>query len=73
MKDVSIILVSYNTKTLLQNCLASVYEHTTGVSFETIVVDNASIDGSVEMVENLFPEVLLVKNKSNVGFGIANN
>lgn len=73
----SIIIVSYNTSTLLQNCLSSVYK---ALSFgnldktsEVIVVDNASADESVRMVAENFPKVHLICNKKNVGFAKANN
>lgn len=71
--DVSIIIVNYNTKELLRNCLRSVYKNTEGVSYEVIVSDNGSVDGSVELVKNEFPQVILLENKSNLGFGAANN
>lgn len=71
--DVSIILVNYNTKDLTRNCIKSVYENTKGVEFEIIVVDNNSHDGSIEMIEHEFPEVKLIKNPENNGFGAANN
>lgn len=71
--DVSIIIVNYNTKNLLKNCLASVYEKTTEINFEIFVVDNNSTDGSCEMLEETFPNVKLIKNDKNLGFGAANN
>lgn len=71
--EVSIILVSYNTKDLTRNCLNSVYEKTQGVDFEIYVVDNNSQDGSCEMIEQEFPQVKLIKNTENKGFGAANN
>lgn len=71
--DVSIILVSYNTKDLTRNCLKSVYEQTRGVNFEIFVVDNNSHDGSQEMIEKEFPQVKLIRNSENKGFGAANN
>lgn len=71
--DVSIILVSYNTKDLTRNCLKSIYEQTQGVNFEIFVVDNNSYDGSQEMIEKEFPQVRLIKNSDNKGFGAANN
>lgn len=67
----SIIIVSYNTKDLLDHCLKSIYANTKNI--EVIVVDNNSIDGSVEMAEKKYPQVLIVKNKLNLGFGKANN
>jgi GT2 family glycosyltransferase len=71
--DVSIIIVNYNTKELIHNCLASIYEQTKDISFEVIISDNGSTDGSVEMVKNEFPYVKLVANNENIGFGAANN
>jgi len=65
---ISIIIPSWNTKGLLRNCLKSL-----GSSYEIIVVDNGSTDGSPVMVEKEFPHVLLIKNKKNLGFGAANN
>ncbi len=70
---VSIIIVNYNTRELLRNCLASVYEKTSDISFETIVSDNGSKDGSIEMVRKEFPQVILLENDANLGFGTANN
>jgi len=71
--DASVIVVSFNTCDLLRDCLHSVYEQTEGVSFEVIVSDNGSADGSVEMVKREFPQVVLVENRANLGFGTANN
>jgi GT2 family glycosyltransferase len=70
--DVSIIIVSYNTKALLKQCLQSVFEKTQDITFEIIVVDNSSHDGSPQMVQDEFPNVTLVENE-NKGFGHANN
>lgn len=73
--DLSIVIVSYNTKKLLETCLRTVYEgvNTTTVSCEVIVVDNASTDGSWEMVEKQYPGVRLIRNDTNRGFGTGNN
>lgn len=71
--DVSIILVNYNTRDLTRDCLKSVFEKTSGIDFEVFVVDNASQDGSCEMIEQEFPQVKLIKNDKNLGFGAANN
>ena len=71
--DLSIIIVNWNTKELLKNCLRSIYRETKNVVFEVIVIDNASVDGSGDMVEREFPEVILIKNKVNFGFARANN
>ena len=70
---VSIIVVNWNTRELLRGCLASVYEHTRVLSFEVIVIDNGSEDGSQEMVREEFGEVRLIANENNHGFAAANN
>ncbi|MDD5746758.1 MAG: glycosyltransferase family 2 protein [Candidatus Omnitrophica bacterium] len=71
--DVSVIIVNYNTKEFLKNCLASCYGTIKDLQFEIFVVDNASSDGSALMVERDFPEVKLIKNTENAGFAKANN
>ncbi len=71
--DVSIILVSYNTKDLTRECIKSIYEKTHGISYDIWVIDNASSDGSVEMLREEFPEVKLIASEVNHGFGKANN
>lgn len=71
--EVSIVIVNYNTYRLIQNCLKSVYEQTKDIDFEVIVSDNGSIDGSIEMIKQEFPQVILIENNANLGFGAANN
>lgn len=71
--DVSIIIVSWNTKELLRNCLKSIYDETKKYTFEIIVVDNDSPDRSADMVAQEFPGVKLIANKTNNGFAPANN
>jgi hypothetical protein len=71
--DVSTIVVSYNTRELTRKCLESIFEKTEGVDFEVVVVDNASTDGSAEMVRAGFPAVTLIESERNLGFGSANN
>lgn len=71
--DVSIIIVNWNTKELLRDCLSSVYEHAGDVDYEIIAIDNASTDGSASMVKNDFPNVILIENTENRGFATANN
>lgn len=71
--EFSIIIVNYNTKELLQGCIRSIFQNTKKVTYEIIVVDNNSIDGSQHMVKKTFPDVLLLCNKENVGFSRANN
>lgn len=71
--DVSIIIVNYNTKKYLSDCLTSIYKETKNLNFEVIVSDNGSTDGSIEMIKKSFPKVILIENNSNLGFGKANN
>lgn len=71
--DVSIIFVNYNTCKLTINAIASVYAFTKKLNFEIIVVDNASKDDSVIAIQNKFPDIKLIKNTKNIGFGRANN
>jgi GT2 family glycosyltransferase len=69
----SIIILSWNTKDLTRNCLRSIFGGERDLDFEVIVVDNASQDGSAEMIEQEFPQVKLIKNKENIGFARGNN
>ena len=71
--DVSIIIVNYNTCEVTRNCLKSVFEQTKNIDFEVIVSDNGSKDGSVDMIKSEFPQVVLIENNANLGFGAANN
>lgn len=71
--DLSIIIVNWNTKKLLIDCLKSVFKFTKGIKFEVIVVDNGSTDGSKAGVRKHFPQVHLIENKANLGFTKANN
>lgn len=71
--QISIIIVNYNVVYFLEQCLNSVKQALTNVSGEVFVVDNNSIDGSVDMVSEKFPEYQLISNKENVGFSKANN
>ncbi len=71
--DVSVVIVNWKVKDLLRRCLASLWRETKGVSFEALVVDNDSRDGSVEMIAREFPEATLLANNRNVGFAAGNN
>ncbi|MCC6627958.1 MAG: glycosyltransferase family 2 protein [Chloroflexi bacterium] len=71
--DLSIIIVSYNTRALLAACLASLRATLAPLTAQTIVVDNASADGTAAMVAADFPEVTLIANEVNRGFAAANN
>jgi len=71
--DLSIIIVSWNVKDLLRNCLKSVLENSGNLKLEIFVVDNASKDESVAMIKKKFPTVNLIANQENLGFSKANN
>lgn len=71
--DVSVIIVNYNCDALLGDCIRSVYRQTSGIRFEIIVADNDSTDESIKHVRASFPEVVVVENGKNLGFGAANN
>ncbi len=69
----SIIIVNYNVKYFLEQCLYSVRKASKGIELEVIVVDNNSVDGSVEMLKDKFADIILIENKKNTGFSVANN
>lgn len=73
MLDLSIIIVNYNVKEFLTNLLHSLRTAVKNITHEIIIVDNASEDGSIEIIKSKFPDVKLIENKKNVGFGSANN
>lgn len=70
---ISVVIVSFNAKDFLQRCLESITRYPPSVPYETIVVDNASCDGSPEMVASMFPKVKLIVSAENLGFSAANN
>lgn len=71
--DLSIIIVSWNSEKALKKCLASIYQLTTEISFEVIVIDNASSDQTAKMVMNDFSQVKIAENPKNFGFATAVN
>lgn len=71
--QISIIIVNYNVKYFLEQCLHSVYKALKGIEAEVFVVDNNSVDGSVAVVKDKFPQVKLIENHQNTGFSVANN
>lgn len=74
MIDLSIIIVSYNTKEFLKKCLLSIAQHKPNkFTVEVIIVDNHSTDGSSNLVKKEFPKVVLIENEKNLGFSKANN
>ncbi|MCF8383066.1 MAG: glycosyltransferase family 2 protein [Chlorobium sp.] len=70
---VTIVIVSYNTREILQNCLEALYNGSGGIDMEVFVVDNDSRDNSAQMVRKTFPQVRLIANNANLGFAAANN
>ncbi|MGC9332032.1 MAG: glycosyltransferase [Bacteroidales bacterium] len=73
MLKLSVIIVNYNVKHFLEQCLHSVFKAIQDIDAEVFVVDNNSVDGSARMIRNKFPEVKLIANKENVGFSRGNN
>lgn len=73
MIDLSIIIVSWNVKKLLKDCLKSIYQNYDNLNIEVFVSDNASTDGTMEMVRQKFPQVKYIQNEGNIGFTKANN
>lgn len=71
--DLSINICTYNNRDFLRNCLISIYEQIKDIQFEVIVVDNASQDGTVDMIKKGFPDVLLIENARNAGVAPARN
>ena len=73
MPDFSIVLVCWNNKDYMDKCLASLYSEALRYSYEVIVVDNGSTDGSQEMLAQKYPQVILIENNENLGLGKASN
>ena len=73
MTDLSLCMVTYKARAVLEDCLESIYGQPHKVTFETILIDNDSQDGTAEMVRDKYPQVRYVQNDSNVGFQIATN
>lgn len=71
--DISIIVVNYNTGDLAVDCIRSVQQKTSGVTYELIVVDNASSDGSCKRIRSIFNDMCLIESDTNRGFAAANN
>ena len=70
---IEIIIVTYNSAGIIRGCLESLYSKSTNIVFDTTVVDNDSHDGTTDIIEQYFPDVKLIKNHTNAGFGSANN
>lgn len=73
MFDLSVIIVNYNVKHFVEQCLYSVLNASRNLKVEVFLVDNNSVDGSVSFVKQKFPQVKVIENKVNTGFAVANN
>jgi N-acetylglucosaminyl-diphospho-decaprenol L-rhamnosyltransferase len=73
MAELTIVILSWNTRDLLEECLLSIFKYGGDVDCEILVIDNGSSDGSQKMVSNTFPQVQLVQNEQNLGFAGGNN
>lgn len=71
--DLTIIIPNYNTRELLYQCLVSIYENTAEIDFEVFCIDDNSSDGSADMVESLFPQVILARNRVGQYYAKNNN
>ena len=71
--DLSISILTWNTREFLKSCLDSIYQRTRRIKFEIIVVDNGSHDGAAEMLRRDYPDVVLIRNETNLGFTAGNN
>jgi hypothetical protein len=71
--NLSVVIVNWNTRDLLAGCLSSIYTDPPSEPFEVLVIDNASTDGSAQMVREHFPQTRLIENHKNLGFARANN
>ena len=73
MIDLSLCMVTYQARAVLEECLESIYRVDQGVSFELVLVDNGSTDGTTEMVRDRYPQVQYIRNEGNAGFQRATN
>lgn len=73
MTKLSVVIVNYNVKHFIEQCLFSVLKASQNLEVEIFVVDNNSVDGSVSLIREKFPQVYLISNKTNTGFSVANN
>lgn len=73
MTKLSVVIVNYNVKHFIEQCLFSVLKASENIACEVFVVDNNSVDGSVTLIKEKFPQINLIVNKSNTGFSVANN
>lgn len=71
--EISVIIVNYNASKLLDDCLNSLIENTKYINYEIIVIDNASSSNNIDFIKRKYPQIILIKNKTNQGFSAANN
>lgn len=71
--DVSVVIINYNTRRLTMQCLQSIYQHTTGIDFEVILVDNASTECDPQEFKQAYPQIELIASPDNGGFSKGNN
>ncbi len=71
--DLSIVIVNWNSRAYLEKCLASIYSNANGLNLEVVVIDNASFDGTADMLARQFPELKFIQSQRNLGFSGANN
>ncbi|MFH2032786.1 MAG: glycosyltransferase family 2 protein [Bacteroidota bacterium] len=71
--DISIVIISWKMKDLLQTMLKSLVKYSQGLSYELIIIDNNSQDGTIELIEEDYPDSVLIKNKVNLGVALARN
>lgn len=72
-KDLSIIIVNWNSKDYLRYCIATILSTTQGINFEIVVIDSASFDGCGEMLRQCYPDVRFIQSNRNIGFAMSNN
>ena len=71
--DISIVIVNYNTGEYLLNCIYSIFQYNHSLKLEVIVIDNNSSDKSLELLDSLKQKIIILKNKTNLGFSKALN
>lgn len=71
--DVTIIIVTFNSSQIIENCIKSIIDKTYNLNYQIVVVDNKSNDNTIEIIQNNFSDIKIIQNKENLGFGKANN
>src|SRR5215471_10272451 len=71
--DLSVVIINWKSAAFTKECVRSLSKHTSGISYEVLVIDNASFDGCGEMLKREFPEVRYMQSAENLGFSRANN